>query len=34
MLPPGQARQLKRRLWNHMTRAINESMASLTVERH
>ncbi len=34
MLPPRLARQLKRKLWNNMTRAINESMGSLTVERH
>ena len=34
MLPPRQARQLQRKIWNNMTRAINETMASLTVERH
>ena len=34
LLPPRQARQLQRKLWNNMTRAINETMGSLTVERH
>jgi hypothetical protein len=34
LLPPRQARQLQRRLWNNMTRAINETMGPLTVERH
>jgi hypothetical protein len=34
MLPPRQARQLQRKIWNNMTRALNETMASLTVERH
>jgi hypothetical protein len=34
MLPPRQARLLKRKLWNDMTRAINETMGSLTVDRH
>jgi hypothetical protein len=34
MLPPRQARQLQRKLWNGMARVINETMGSLTVERH
>jgi hypothetical protein len=34
MLPPRQARLLERKLWNNMTRVINETMAALTVERH
>ena len=34
LLPPRQARQLQRKLWNNMTRVINETMGSLTVERH
>jgi hypothetical protein len=34
LLPPRQARLLQRKLWNNMTRVINESMGSLTVERH
>jgi hypothetical protein len=29
-----QTHQLQRTLWNKMTEAINETMASLTVERH
>ena len=32
MLPPRQARLLERKLWNNMTRAINETMGSLTVD--
>jgi len=34
LLPPRQAHLLKRKLWNNMTRVINETMGSLTVERH
>jgi hypothetical protein len=34
LLPPRQARQLERKLWNNMTRVINETVGSLTVERH
>jgi hypothetical protein len=34
LLPPRQALLLKRKLWNNMTRVINETMGSLTIERH
>lgn len=32
-LSPRQCQQLRRKLWNKMTQAINETMESLTVER-
>lgn len=34
LLPPRQVRQLQRKLWNNLTRIINETMGSLTVDRH
>jgi hypothetical protein len=34
LLPPRQARQLQCALWNNLTQVINETMESLTVERH
>jgi hypothetical protein len=34
LLSPRQCHQLRRKLWNKMTQAINETMESLTVERH
>ena len=33
LLSPRQCHQLRRKLWNKMTQAINETMGSLTVER-
>jgi hypothetical protein len=33
LLSPRQCYQLRRKLWNKMTQAINETMESLTVER-
>ena len=33
LLSPRQCHQLRRKLWNKMTQAINETMESLTVER-
>jgi hypothetical protein len=34
LLPPRQARDLQRALWNNLTQVINETMESLTIERH
>jgi hypothetical protein len=34
LLSPRQASQLQRTLWNNLTSAINETMESLTIERH
>jgi hypothetical protein len=34
LLPPRQARELQCALWNNLTQVINETMESLTVERH
>jgi hypothetical protein len=34
MLPPRQARQLQRKIWNNLTRVVNEAVGSLTVERN
>ena len=33
LLSPRQCHQLRRKLWNKMTQAINETMESLSVER-
>jgi hypothetical protein len=33
LLSPRQSQQLRRKLWKHLTQAINETMESLTVER-
>jgi hypothetical protein len=34
LLPPRQARELRCTLWNDLTQVINETLESLTVERH
>jgi hypothetical protein len=34
LLPPRQARLLQRKIWNNLTRVINETVGSLTAERH
>ncbi len=34
LLPPRQTQQLRRTLLNNLTQAINETMESLTIERH